>query len=693
MKRLVKILAVVGVLLIAVVVAGVAVLKSMDFNEYRSLIAEQVKNATGRNLEIKGDLDLQISLSPSVSVDGVSFANADWGSRAEMITLDSFSAEVSLIPLLTGDVQVKRIMLMGVDVLLETNASGVANWTFKPDEGEAASSGEGGDAQLPVVHVVHVKDVSLTYKDGVTGDEQSIRVDSLELQSDSATSPMNLSLDTTFNGEHIKLIGAMGSLEALSDNKVFPLNISIQALGADIKLDGTIKEPRNAKGLNLGFDVKSGNILSTANRGMAMANVSGEIPLPDGKQFAVSGALRDGDNVWSVDGLSLKLGGSDLAGNAAVNLAGKRPDVSADLSSTLFDLSDVTVEQADTATESQGEATDDGRVFPNDPLPLDGLKSADAEIALNAKTFNANGISLGDVNVELTLKNGRLVVSPFGLTFGGGRIGGDVTLDGSSPTAKLSLSIEGNQIDYGQVLKDMAGEEALTGKMDMKVQIRGSGASVRQLMAGLDGTARVQSQDGYIDSGALAFVTGPLTSLFEGEDAKTLRCAVVDFNIVSGQATSKATVFETGGLSIVGEGGINLAEEKLAMHFDPRAKNASFASAAEIGINVGGTLKEPSIGPDVGDVAMEAAGIAAGIATGGLSTIIGMAADTAISGVDETDYCALALAGKPLKPDETSGSSSSVGTSEGGSSAEPAAQEQQEQEGGIGGVIQGIFGN
>ena len=119
MKRAWKILAVIAVLLVAVVVAGVAVLKSMDFNEYRGLIAEQVKAATGRDLTIAGDLRLDISLTPAVAVEGVTFANAAWGSRPEMVTLRRLEVQVELLPLLTGDVRVTRVVLIGLDALLD----------------------------------------------------------------------------------------------------------------------------------------------------------------------------------------------------------------------------------------------------------------------------------------------------------------------------------------------------------------------------------------------------------------------------------------------------------------------------------------------------------------------------------------------------------------------------------------------
>ena len=55
MKRWKKIFSTVFVLVVAVVVAGIAIIKSLDFNQYRGLIAEQVKAATGRDLTIDGD--------------------------------------------------------------------------------------------------------------------------------------------------------------------------------------------------------------------------------------------------------------------------------------------------------------------------------------------------------------------------------------------------------------------------------------------------------------------------------------------------------------------------------------------------------------------------------------------------------------------------------------------------------------
>ncbi len=691
MKRFIKIVIGLGFVLIALVVAGVAVLSSMDFNEYKSLIAEKAKEATGRDLVIAGNLDLNISLNPSISVNGVTFSNASWGSRPEMLSLDSFAAEVALIPLLSETLEIKQIVLEGVDLLLETDGGGHGNWAFQPGSesgSEDASDDSGGN--VPVVHSVLIRDVNVQYLDGVTGLSQNLNIAKLELSADGANDPMSLLLEAVYNNENINVAGTLGSISALSGNDMFPVKLDVSALGARIGLDGTVKEPQSGTGLNMGFSVNGDDVAAIAMRGMALAGVEGDAPLP-ARSLSVSGALRDVDGGYAIDGLNLKIGGSDLSGNLSVNLAGARPGLNADVSSNHFDLADVQAEGGDSAASDTVDASgpDDGRVFPNDPLPLDGLKSADANISFNGKEVKTSGITLGNVLATIDLNNGRLNVSSFGFDFGGGRIEGDVGLDGSSSIAKLALNVDGKKIDYGKILKEMAGEESVTGMVDISLSSKGAGDSVRSLMAGLNGKLRIVSEEGHIESGALSFLTGPLAGLMGDGDTNDLRCAVIDFDIVDGIATSEATVFETGGLSVIGAGGIDLREEKLDLYFDPRAKSASVASAAEVGIVVGGTLKEPSVGPDVGDVAMGAATLATGIATGGVSLLLGAVVDSVASGLDNTDYCALALAGKPLKPDEQAQSGDDASSDAPASSEQPPAQDENPVEG----VLDSLFGN
>src|SRR5215470_2878942 len=144
--------------LVVVVVGGAAIaIYSIDFNAYRATVADQVKQATGRDLKIAGDLKVGISLTPTVAVDDVTFANAAWGSRPAMATVKRFEAEMELLPLISGDIRVKRVVLKGADILLETDAKGQGNWAFGQAGGTAAqpaATPTGGAGKLPVVNKI-----------------------------------------------------------------------------------------------------------------------------------------------------------------------------------------------------------------------------------------------------------------------------------------------------------------------------------------------------------------------------------------------------------------------------------------------------------------------------------------------------------------------------------------------------------
>ena len=58
------------------------------------MISDQVKAATGRDLIISGDIDLEVSLNPALTVEGVSFANAPSGSRPQMVTIGRLEARI-----------------------------------------------------------------------------------------------------------------------------------------------------------------------------------------------------------------------------------------------------------------------------------------------------------------------------------------------------------------------------------------------------------------------------------------------------------------------------------------------------------------------------------------------------------------------------------------------------------------------
>lgn len=662
MGKAIKILSIIGVLAIALVVAGVAIIKSIDFNQYKGEISKQAKAATGRDLTIAGDLNLSISLTPSISVDGVTFSNADWGSKPEMISVKKFAAKMSLMPLLSGNIQINEVILEGVQLLAEKDKSGKANWEFgapaKKEETDKDSAGS-GDMTLPVVESVRMKDVNITYKDAQAGQEYALNLASVDLKSTGLNDPLKLMVKGAINGQEFSVGGQVGSINALVDGEVFPLKLDIAALKVDIGLDGKAGVPDGRPTADLKLMIDAASMAETLSAAAALEPSLKDIKLPLQGGLKVGSQMKlDGPTKISLGNLDATIGPISMTGHVNADLSGKRPAVDVALKTDTLNLDELLPKQEEKPAAAEPDKSadkGDGRVFPNDPLPLDGLKAADAKVKFNANRIIVQGMNIDDVVVNLDLNNGRLHVNPLSALVSAGKINGDVTLDASSGTAALKAKLGVDQLDYGQLLTHQGIDKMAEGKVDVDVDVTGSGGTVRQLMAGLNGKTRVVTKDGKLDSGALNIVSTDLLSIMDSKDDKKIMCGVVHFNITKGMADAHAIVFETGGISVVGTGSANLADETLKLRVEPRAKKTSLASAAMVPVDVDGTFMKPEWHVDMagaaGNVAAGAARTGAAIATLGLSLLVEKVAKSTVL-TDNTDYCTPALAGKKVVPGE-----------------------------------------
>src|SRR5690606_2196236 len=170
-RAAVKKLAVALVVLLVVAVAALLVLPSFwDWNGEKGRMAALVKQHTGRDLEIAGDVSLRLLPTPAFSAERVTLANIDGGSAPAMVRLDELRVSVALLPLLGGEVLVRSVTLVKPDVLLEVVADGRANWRLAeaPPAGAAASGApadRGGGAQPIRIDSFIVEDGRVRYRD------------------------------------------------------------------------------------------------------------------------------------------------------------------------------------------------------------------------------------------------------------------------------------------------------------------------------------------------------------------------------------------------------------------------------------------------------------------------------------------------------------------------------------------------
>lgn len=639
MKLLIRIIGGTVVFTIAVIVAGVAILKSMDFDSYRGLIAERAKAATGRELVIAGPLKLEISLTPALAVEGVSFANASWGSRKDMLALKRLAAEVRLMPLLKGEVQVSRLVLDGLDVLLEVDKQGRANWDIAPAASAAPAGGTDRRA-LPQFNKVEARDVRIAYRDARDGTAHDLAVNSATVVGKDADSPIDVAMKFTHKGRSVSATARLGSLNTFAQaNNRYPVRLFMETPGLKASFEGHIVDPRAPKEFEFTAALNGESFAAF----LPPAQAPSVGPLKAG--FRIKGKGRD----IVIEGIEASAGQSDFVGSARVSLAARVPEISASLRSRRLDLKELLP-----AAKTPGPApTKGGRVFPDDPLPLEAFRAINADVGYKAETIvMPGGISVRDVDMKATLKDGRLAL-PIALVAAGGAVKTETTLDGSQTPARIAFRMNGDKVDWGRLLADAGMAEAVwDSKAEAAIDARGAGNSVRAILANLEGEAKVVFGPGrignkYLDlagADALTAVVTALNPFVKSDEFSTLNCAVARFKAVKGVAeTRDGLAIETGKMTVVGGGRVDLGMETLDLSFKPEARQGLGIGFGNLvgRVRIQGTFAEPSYGLDPLAAVTGTVGAVTGAVTGGLSAITG--ALTGERAKTETSPCQAAL--------------------------------------------------
>lgn len=137
----------------------------LDPNDYKGDLIAAVGTATGRRLELTGDLHLSRSLWPTLEAEGVTLSNLPGGSRPDMARAERIAVELSVPALLQHRVEVLQLTLIGPDILFE-QVNGKPNWRFDlplPAADDAASTGTGTPYRLGIRNV-HVQNGMVTWR-------------------------------------------------------------------------------------------------------------------------------------------------------------------------------------------------------------------------------------------------------------------------------------------------------------------------------------------------------------------------------------------------------------------------------------------------------------------------------------------------------------------------------------------------
>lgn len=300
-----KILIAAALLIVVFVVGVYAFLSFYDFNKFKPMIAQAVKKATGRELTIAGDIDIGLSIPPALFAEDVTFQNAPWSSRTNLAQVKRMEIQIALLPLILGDFDFIRLVLIEPDVIVEFNSSGTSNFAFDAPGGED----EKEDKALPVLIFsdVHIEKGLFSYKDARSDLTFSVRLDRLDGRIPGFDKPFELDFEGAFNNIPLTLRGTLGPIIAwIEPGHPLPANLTVGGGGAAVNVKGEIRDPIHFKDL----------ALTVTGEGPSVAEIAklfGLTDMPELGALKLDAKVVDPEGKLALEGFDLLVGSEELA--------------------------------------------------------------------------------------------------------------------------------------------------------------------------------------------------------------------------------------------------------------------------------------------------------------------------------------------------------------------------------------------
>jgi uncharacterized protein involved in outer membrane biogenesis len=591
-----------GIAALALVI-GIA---ALDTNRAKEYVAATVSKTTGRQLNINGDLNVDLGWISRVSVTDIQFENAGWSKHPYMAEVGLLDFEVDLWQLIRHFRWVfPAVTISKPKLLLEKNAEGAANWDFRGSTAMTEPVVPNKRTEFPVIKKLTIKGGSLLFDDPVSKTHADLR--SIEAEAAGfLDAPVKLKAEGSYQKLPLAISFDGGSYENLrSSTEPYPVQLNLVVGKLNAKIHGNMTEPLEMKGEDVTLDIQ----------GDDMANLYPIIRLvfPKTPPYRLKGRLKHEGKVWSFSDFSGKVGDSDLSGNIHVDTAPKRPMMKAALVSNLLDFDDLAgfiggnpgAGPGETASEEQKKEaatkkTSD-RIFPDQRYDLERLKAMDADVTLRAKKILAPKLPIDDLSAALKLNDGVLSFTPATFGVANGRMEIYSTFDGSKRPSKVQIDARMRQLDLKRFLGPTSFAQKTLGPIGGRIVLTGTGESFRDLMGTATGNTFLVMGGGVI-SGMLVELAGldvaeSVGFLVRGDKSIPVRCGLVDLQGEDGQMGVKTMVFDTEDSVVYGEGSINLRDEKLDIVVLPVPKDFSPLSLRSY-IRAQGPLNDVSVFPD-----------------------------------------------------------------------------------------------
>jgi uncharacterized protein involved in outer membrane biogenesis len=323
-----------------------------------------------------------------------------------------------------------------------------------------------------------------------------------------------------------------------------------------------------------------------------------ETKLPELGPFDVNTKLSGSAKALSLSEFSVITDKSDFNGLAKMQFL-KRPKITIRLESSVIDFTTLMKSLEKDEQKPANKNKQKRRLFSDDPLPFDVLKKVDADIVLKAKNIHAKDALLKFGHMTLKLEDSDFSIDKLEATYKEMKISGSLQINAGAPS-QVAANFLIQNFNLGDFLKETGKSDQVRAVVDIAAHGKSKGDSVHSLMASLNGSIGAVMGEGYLtkylDLLSLGLTAKVIPFWRPPKTAEQIKCAVVQFDIKQGIATSQAFVFNTRAGILAGSGKINLDTEQIDFLLIPKPEHPDLSFSTKL--RVSGNIMDTRVGPD-----------------------------------------------------------------------------------------------
>ncbi|WP_294952099.1 outer membrane assembly protein AsmA [uncultured Gilliamella sp.] len=446
-----KILVILLILILVVVISIASLIVFVDPNNFRGFISNTIKDKTGYELTIEGDLRWHIWPQVSILTDSVKLS--DHGAQKPILTADNMRLDVELMPLFSKKLEIKNVFIKSAMINITDESKG-----DMAKNREQSTSNNSTDQSSTTNNEKSASNWKFAFNKFEVADS------TIALQrNDDLINFRNINLTVEQSNDKNISIDLTGNVDKNQQDLYYSINANVEM--SQFPQKATIKLNRfdyTYKGVTSSDQVFKGNLNAVINYQKEPMQLSSQ-------------------------NIAFSVNDNHFAGALIAKLESK-PYIDLQLNSNKLDVASF--------SQQKQKSKDNVAVQQTPPVvsqvtkssnELDFLNSFNAKAQLNIKQLIADKITLNNLKVDMVNNDGIATIKDIDFDFAKGHVSANGVANGKQKNTLIKLNTKATNIDLNTFFNQIQTAYDLEGSVNANGVLEASTLSSAKLLSSLAG--------------------------------------------------------------------------------------------------------------------------------------------------------------------------------------------------------------